>query len=74
MYSMQNSVHVSVMCVQRFGEMGETEELVWNFTGGLGKSEETFRKEWCYLKNGRNYEVDLVGEEGGSLIYVGDIR
>ena len=37
----------------------EAEGLVWNFTGGLGRSYELFKKEWDYLKNGRNYECDL---------------
>ena len=39
--------------------LDETEELVFRFTGGLGKSEESFRKNWNILKCSRGYEYDL---------------
>ena len=39
--------------------MDEAEELVLEFSGGLGKSEQEFRREWAILKEPKNYEFDL---------------
>ena len=36
--------------------LNETEDLVWAFTGGLGNSEDAFRKEWGLLKTTKSYE------------------
>ena len=36
--------------------LNKTEDLVWAFTGGLGNSEETFRKEWGLLQTTKSYE------------------
>ena len=39
--------------------LSETENLVWEFTGGLGLSEDLFRKEWSCLKNSKSYNCAL---------------
>ena len=39
--------------------LDEAEDLVLQFTGGLGRSEEQFRKDWDVLKASRTYEFEL---------------
>ena len=39
--------------------LDEAEDLVLQFTGGLGRSEEQFRKDWAVLKASKTYEYEL---------------
>ena len=39
--------------------MEEAEDLVYNFSGGAGMSEQDFRKQWDLLKRSGNYEYEL---------------
>jgi hypothetical protein len=40
--------------------LDEAEDLVLRFSGGYGRSEEQFRKDWAILKNSRIYEYELA--------------
>ena len=39
--------------------LDEAEDLVLRFSGGYGRSEEQFRKDWAILKTTRTYEYEL---------------
>ena len=45
--------------VNRRNWMQEAEELVFNFSGGAGMTEEEFRAQWDILKKSGTYEYDL---------------